>query len=163
MTVGTQRQNGRTYPFYRCPTTGDCEHRMTIGAEIAEGLVIAETKRLAGELEGRASAEQDAREDQLAAEKAQENLEAAIRAFTSVSEEAAAIERLAELTRLRDAAVAKAEHSGHLRSALTVSVDDWDNLSLEARRGLIVATIDRAVVGREGKGAGRITVYPFGE
>ena len=163
MVVGTQKQNGRSYPFYRCPPVGDCERRVTIGAEIAENALVQATKRRAREVKGEASVERDARADAEAAERAQADLDAAIRAFAGLDEEPAAIERLADLARTRDETVAKASRSRNVRSALTIDVDDWDELSVSARRSLIRTTIDRATVSSTGKGAERITVYPFGE
>ena len=161
--VGTQTQNGRSYPFYRCPPVGDCERRVTIGAQIAEDVIVEATKRRAREVKGQASAESNARTDAEAAERAQANLDAAIRAFTGLDEEPTAVDRLAELAQIRDEAVAKASLSRDVRSALTIDVDDWDDLSVGARRSLIRTTIDRATVDSTGKGAGRITVYAFGE
>lgn len=163
MVVGTQTQNGRSYPFYRCPPVGDCERRVTIGAGIAEDVIVEATKRRAREVKGEASAERTARADAEAAERAQANLDAAIRAFAGLDEEPAAADRLADLAQIRDEAAAKASLSRDVRSALTIDVDDWDDLSVSARRSLIRTTIDRATVGSTGKGAGRITVYAFGE
>jgi DNA invertase Pin-like site-specific DNA recombinase len=163
MVVGTQTQNGRSYPFYRCPPVGDCQRRVTIGAEIAEGVIVEATKRRAQEVKGEASAKGDERSDAEAAELAQANLDAAIRAFAGLEDEQAAADRLAELARVRDEAVAQASHSKDITSALTIDVDDWDDLSIGARRALIRATIERATVGSTGKGAGRISVHPFGD
>lgn len=163
MVVGTQTQNGRSYPFYRCPPVGDCERRVTIGAVIAEDVIVEATKRRAREVKGEASAKGDARADAEAAEQAQANLDAAIRAFGGLEDESAAVDRLAELARVRDEAVAKANHSKDLTSALTIDVDDWDDLSISGRRALIRATIEQATVSSMGKGAGRITVHAFGE
>jgi hypothetical protein len=114
-------------------------------------------------VKGEASAKGDVRDDADAAERAQANLDAAIRAFGGLEDESAAVDRLAELARIRDQAVAKANHSNDLTSALTIDVDDWDDLSASARRALIRATIEQATVRSTGKGAGRIAVYPFGE
>ncbi|MBS1884837.1 MAG: hypothetical protein JSS97_17960 [Actinobacteria bacterium] len=161
--VGTQTQNGRSYPFYRCPPVGDCERRVTIGAVIAEDVIVEATKRRAHEVKGEASAKDDARADAEVAEQAQANLDAAIRAFGGLEDESAAVDRLAELARVRDEAVAKANHSNDLTSALTIDVDDWDDLSVSGRRALIRATIEEATVSPTGKGAGRITVHAFGE
>ncbi|MBS1862001.1 MAG: recombinase family protein [Actinobacteria bacterium] len=163
MVVGTQTQNGRSYPFYRCPPVGDCERRVTIGAVIAEDVIVEATKRRAHEVKGEASAKDDARADAEVAEQAQANLDAAIRAFGGLEDESAAVDRLAELARVRDEAVAKANHSNDLTSALTIDVDDWDDLSVSGRRALIRATIEEATVSPTGKGAGRITVHAFGE
>ena len=41
--------------------------------------------------------------------------------------------------------------------AITVSAGDWDSLTLDERRALIAAVIERAVV-RPGRGSDRITV-----
>lgn len=163
MVVGTQKQNGRTYPFYRCPPVGYCRHRMTIGAAIAEGAVIAKTKEWGAKEEGRASAERDAQADAIAAERAQADLDAAIRAFAGLKGEAAAVARLAELTEIRDRAVARAEHSRNLRSALSISVADWEHLSLAAKRKLIRAIVRGAVVAKAGRGVERLTILPFGK
>jgi len=163
MNVGTQTQNGRKYPFYRCPTTGDCPKRVTIGAEIVEGLVIAAVKeRLANE-EGRASAAQDARRAAAMREKTQADLAAAIRAFTGLEDEEAARERLEELRQARDEAE---ERWGQLRGAsagLTVTVADWDRLTLAEKRGLVRATVESVAISNEGRGAERVTIHLFGE
>lgn len=163
MVVGTQKQNGRTYPFYRCPPVGDCKHRMTISAEIVEGVVVEATrKRLAAE-DGRASADQDAREATATHEKAQADLDAAIRVFGGLEDEPAAQERLAELRKARDLARERDEQLRGVRSALTVTMADWDKLSLEARRGLIRATVESATISPTGRGRERVTLKLFGE
>jgi DNA invertase Pin-like site-specific DNA recombinase len=163
MVVGTQKQNGRTYSFYRCPPVGDCKRRMTIGAEIVEGVVVEATrKRLANE-QGRTSAEQDAREAAAAHERAQADLNAAIRAFAGIEDEEAAKERIIELREVRDLARERDEQLGDVRSALTVTMADWDRLSLEAKRGLIRATVESATVSAAGRGRDRVTVKLFGE
>lgn len=164
MIVGTQTQHGRRYPFYRCPTTGDCEHRVAISAEVAERVVIEATKERLREVEGRASAESEQRRLDEAAATAQADLDAAIRAFAGLDGEAAAVERITELREIRDAAKAAADqHSRSLGSALTVSVDRWDDLTLTEQRGLIRSAIRAATVGRFGKGADRIAIELFGE
>ena len=161
MVVGTQTSGNRKYPFYRCPPTGDCSNRMTISAVIAERVVIEATRKELADLRGRASEENAAREAALAAEKAQADLDAALRAFAGLEDEAAARERLAELRAIRDEALAEAEHLSGLHSALTVSVKtDWDDLSREGKRGLIRAVIDSATV-HPGRGPERIRITPF--
>jgi site-specific DNA recombinase len=163
MIVGMQRQNGREYPFYRCPPNGDCTQRVTISAVMAERVVVEATKeRIKGE-EGQASAEHDAQADADAADVAQANLDAAIRAFSGLEEEPTAIERLGELRALRDEAVARWEHSRHLHSTLAVTVADWDRFSLSAKRALIRTTVKEATVSKGGKGSGRIAVKLLGE
>jgi len=163
MIVGTQRQNGRNYPFYRCPPVGDCDRRVTISATMAETVLEEAAKeRIRGE-EGRASASHEAQADAEAAAKAQADFDAAIRAFAGLDAEPAAVERLSELRETRDRAQARADHSRDLHSTLTVTVADWDRLSLKAKRGLIRATVEEATVSKGGTGAGRISVKLFGE
>lgn len=166
MVSGVQTQNNRRYPFYRCPTVGDCEKRHTIGAAIAEAVVAeAVRKRIAGK-KGSASAARDARAAAKEADQAQAVFDTAIRTFAGLEGEGAARDRLLELREDRDEKVARAEHLANLHSALTVTATDWDRLSLGAKRKLIRATVDRAVVGPvlgQGRAAERITVHLFGE
>lgn len=163
MVVGTQTTPKRVYPFYRCAPTLDCPRRMTISAQLAEKVVVRATREAIADEEGRASAETDAAEAVGAAEKAQADLDAALRAFAGLEDEVAARERLTELRTLRDEAMANAEHLRGLRSALTISVgEDWERLSLEAKRTLIRATIASATV-HPGRGPDRISVLLFSE
>ncbi|HXR61388.1 MAG TPA: recombinase family protein [Solirubrobacterales bacterium] len=163
MVIGTQKQNGRTYPFYRCPPVGDCRRRVTISAEIVEAAVVEATKeRLANE-EGRASSQEDALEAAAAHEKAQADLDAAIRAFAGFEDEEAARERLAELREARDQARDRDEQLRNASSALTITMADWDRLGLDAQRGLIRATVEAVTIGGEGRGRDRITIKLFGE
>lgn len=161
MVVGTS--NNSSYWIYRCPPNGDCQRHMTIGAEIAERVVVDEVRRTLADAEGRASVESNTREAELALERAQANLEAGIRAFTGLEDEAAVRDRLAELREVRDQAQERLDHLGGHRRVVTVNAaDDWDRLSLDARRALIRATVARAVVG-PGRGADRIAVELFSE
>lgn len=160
MVVGSSH-HGR-YAIYRCSPIGDCPRRVTISAVIAERVVTEAVRAALADVEGRASAEREAREAVAVAEQAQADLDAAIRAFSGLVDEPVAAERLDELRQARDEAVSHAEQLGGLRWAQTVSVDDWDDLSIEAKRGLITNTIRVATVG-QGRGAGRISVETFGE
>jgi site-specific DNA recombinase len=161
MVVGTQKQNGRIYPFYRCPPVGDCERRVTISAEIVEAAVVEATReRLANE-EGRASTQEDALAAAAAHEKAQADLDAAIRTFAGFEDEEAARDRLAELREARDRARDRDEQLRDASSALTVTMADWDRLGLEAQRGLIRATVEAVTIG-VGRGRDRITITLFG-
>jgi site-specific DNA recombinase len=162
MVVGTAGRTGK-YPMYRCPPTGDCRRRVSISARIIEGLVVERVRALLADQEGRASAEARGREAVVAVERAQADLDAAIRAFAGVEGETAARERLAELRAIRDAAEAELEHLGGLPSAITINAaEDWDRLSLDAQRRLIRATLERVEVG-PGRGTERVTIVPFGE
>lgn len=155
------RQND--YPVYRCPSTNDCPRHVTISAVKVEQLVVDAVKARLADAEGRASVEQNAHEAEIALERAQANLSAAIRAFAGLEGEQAAVERLAELREVRDRAQERVEHLGGQRSVVTVNAArDWDRLSLDARRALIRATVARAVVA-PGRGADRVTVELVGE
>ena len=81
MVVGMQTQNGRRYPFYRCPPIADCPKRVTIGAEMVEGLVTDTVRTALRDVQGRASAEARGREAAAGLERAQADLDAALRAL----------------------------------------------------------------------------------
>jgi DNA invertase Pin-like site-specific DNA recombinase len=161
MVVGTQTQNGRSYPFYRCGhVREDCRERAAIsGAMVEEAVVEAVKAAVAGE-EGRASAEAGVREAELGAERAQEQLDAALRSFAAagVMAEASAVERLGELRQARDSARERVEQVGGQRAAVTINAArDWDVLSYDARRALIRAVVERVTV-RPGRGPDRIDI-----
>jgi site-specific DNA recombinase len=157
MVVGTSQNR---YAFYRCPPVGDCPQRVSIGAEIAERVVVDAVKELLAGIEGQATVDggvSDAADD-LA--RKQEALGAAIRAFDGLGDEQATRDRLQELREARDQA--RERHDELVAAsapAITVSAGDWDVLTLEERRALIRAVVDRAVV-RSGRGTDRITVEP---
>ncbi len=164
MVVGTQTQNGRRYPFYRCGhVREDCPQRVTISAEMVEGLVVERVRAALSDVEGRASAEQGAREAEQTYERAQADLEAAIRAFAGLEDETAARERLAELRDERDRARDQLDRLGGQRASVVLNAAaDWDRLSLDARRALIRATVGRVTVA-PGRGTDRVTVELVGE
>jgi PHD/YefM family antitoxin component YafN of YafNO toxin-antitoxin module len=161
MVVGTA--NNSKYFLYRCPPTGDCKRRMTIGAEIAEGVVVEHVRAAIADDKGRASVEENAREAEGNLELAQADLEAAIRAFAGLQDEQAARDRLSELQASRDAAQERVDHLGANRSRIVIKgAADWDLLSLDARRALIRATVEQVLVG-PGRGADRLTVELVGK
>lgn len=156
MVVGSS--NHSRYPVYRCPPNGGCPKRVTISAELAEQVVSATVREALGKVEGRASVERNAREAEVERERAQAALDRAIRAFDGLGDEQATRDRLAELRADRDAAVERVEHLGGQRAVVALSAsEDWDRLSLAARRALIRLTVTAARV-LPGRGAGRITV-----
>ena len=64
----------------------------------------------------------------------------------------------------RDAARDQVDKLGGQRATIVINAaDDWDRLSLDTRRALICATVERAVVDTQGRGADRISVELFGE
>jgi DNA invertase Pin-like site-specific DNA recombinase len=154
------------YPIYRCPSTSDCPKHVTISAEIAERVVVDAVRAALSNAEGRASIEQGVRDADRALERAQSELDAALRTFaaTEVGDEPAAVERLAQLRDARDVALAEREQLGDTPAALTLrAARDFDHLTLDARRTLIRNTVKRATVAPGGRGAGRITLELFGQ
>jgi DNA invertase Pin-like site-specific DNA recombinase len=155
MVVGTSQGQ---YALYRCPPVGDCPQRVTISAEVAERAVVESVQDLLAGIEGRASVEGGAKDAAAELERRQEALDAAIRAFVGLGDEPAARERLQELRSKRDEARERHEQLVAASApAITVSAGDWDSLTLDERRALIAAVVDRAVV-RPGRSSDRITI-----
>jgi hypothetical protein len=146
------------YPIYRCPSTSDCDHHMTISAVIAEQTIIQHVREVLADVEGRASAEDGARraEKELAA--AQNALDAAVRAFDVLGDVESARERLQELRTAVDKAQGRVDQLGGAGASLSISGDrDWDSLTHDEQRELIRLSIRSAIVG-PGRGAERITI-----
>jgi DNA invertase Pin-like site-specific DNA recombinase len=162
MVVGKQTSNGRPYPFYRCPSVrDDCDRRVTISAEAIEALVVERVKEAIGDEEGRASLETNAAAAEDAVERAQANLDALIEMLDPL--EPAARRRLREATEQRDQARERAQRLGGQTGRKVIrGARDWDRLSLEGRRALIRATVERVDV-HPGRGLDRIDVDLFGE
>lgn len=160
MVVGTANQT--KYYIYRCPPNNDCPRRMTISAEIVEEVVTNAVREALGDLERRASAENNAREAEIALEKAQAELDAALRIFADFGDEVAAMERLSALRNARDGARERLAQLGGAGVTLTVGAGDWERLTLDERRSLIRATCERVTIG-PGRGRERISVHLFGE
>lgn len=161
-------KSGAGQLVYRCPktTSKDCDLRVTIQVELAEAAVVEAILGRFGDAEGRAAADLEATEASDIADEAQADLDAAIRAFSGVADEPAAIQRIAELRQVRDAAAERARHLSGLRSAVVLQVArDWDRLTLAERREVISAVLARAVVGRgtPGHRSDRVGVQFFDE
>ena len=157
MVVGTSQGQ---YALYRCPPVGDCPRRVTIAAEAAERAVVEAVEELLAGIEGKASVEGGVEEARADVDRCQDALDAAIRAFAGLEDEAAARERLQELRAARDEA--RERHDDLLAAsapAITLRVGDWNLLTVDERRALIRAVIDRAVVS-PGRGLDRITIEP---
>jgi len=160
MVVG--QSQGRWWS-YRCPATGSCKRKVSISAELVEGVVVDAVKTALTDVEGRASAENNVRHAMNERDRAQADMDAAIRAFAGLEDEPAARERLAELRQVRDDAQERVERLGGQRAAVTVSgAADWDRLTLDERRALIRATVERAIVA-PGRGTDRVRVQLVGE
>ncbi|HEX2103078.1 MAG TPA: recombinase family protein [Solirubrobacteraceae bacterium] len=159
MVVGSAH-NGQ-YALYRCPPTGNCKQRVTISAEKVEALVVDAVKAATADVEGRASAEQNARRVEAELDRAQQELNALIELLDPL--EPAARQRLQEATRKRDEARERVEQLGGTGASLTINTaDDWDRFSLDAKRALIRATVERVVV-HPGRGTGRVRVELVGQ
>lgn len=164
MVVGTQTHSGKPYPFYRCPNagTGDCEKRLAIGAALVEGVVADVVREAIAGMQGQASEDPDIRTAESELADAQGLLDALIEVLDP--REPKAIERLKEATATRDAAAERVETLRRRRHA-TVTIDgsaDWDDLTLDGRRALIAAVVERVVV-HEGRGPGRLSVDLFAQ
>lgn len=161
MIVGSQDRNGRRYGMYRCPPVGDCARRVAISADLVERIVVERVQELLGTMRGSASVATGAEEAAREVERAQAELDAAIRTFTGLDDESAVRERLAELRDGRDAA---RERLDELTAAANVSLivepsRDWELLTLDERRALIRAVVERVTVA-PGRGAERVVVVP---
>lgn len=154
MVIGGQNR----WPYYRCNRVReDCPQRVAISAPMAEGIVVAAVREALAGIEEGASADDDARDAEEALDRAQADLDGAIRAFSVVDGEPVALERLAQLRDARDHARARAQELRGLSRALTVSVSDWEALSFEGRRELLRLVVARAVV-MPGRGPGRVSI-----
>jgi site-specific DNA recombinase len=153
------------YPIYRCPSTSDCDHHVTISAVIAEDVVSSAVRAALADAEGRASAARNAREAANSLDQAQSSLDAALRSFaaTGLADEPAAVERLAELRQVRDDAQARVDQVGPEASRTVNAGADWDQLSSDGRRALIKAVVESATVAPSGRGAERIAVRLVGQ
>lgn len=160
LVVGTQTQGGRCYPFYRCNPTSDCPARVTISAELAEAEVVRTVRAAIEGWKGSASLDDDADAAARELERCENELDAAVRAFSGLDDVESARDRLLELQTQRDEARDRlADLQAATEPALTVSVEDWDQLSRDGQRALIRAVVDSATVS-PGRGADRITVTP---
>lgn len=158
MVVGTAH-SGR-YHFYRCNPTSDCPRRVTMSADLAEQAVVDAVRGyLANERETVIGGVLETAEHEL--EHAEAELAAAVEAFSGLDDVPAARERLLALRDARDVARDRLAETEPARGgpAVTLGGEDWDRLSLDARRSLIRALVAEAVV-KPGKGQDRITVVP---
>ncbi len=154
-------RTGRDYAFYRCASQA-CDHPVTISAEPVERLVEDAVREALKDAEGRASAESNVREAEDARERAQADLDAALRAFAGLMDEPGAVERLGELREARDGAQARRDQLGGSRVVTVNAGADWDRLTLDERRALIRATVERVTVA-PGRGPDRVSVQFVGQ
>jgi site-specific DNA recombinase len=162
MVVGTTRQQGKTYAFYRCSPLGDCPRRVTVGADLVEDAVEQEVRRLLAGMKGRASAATGANEAARELDRRQAELDFVTRTLvgSGLQTEAAAIERLTELRQARDEAALRVEGLATYDTSLVLEADrDWGLLNLDERRALIRAVLESVSVA-PGRGPERLTFEP---
>jgi hypothetical protein len=165
MVVASQDQHGKRYYMYRCSPLGDCPRRVAISATIVEDAIVEETKHLIAGMKGTATMADGVADAELALERCEQELDAAVRAFSGLEDVVAARERLLELRDARDRARDRFDElQAAARPAVTVTASgDWDSLTLEERRALIRAVIDRVDVTPGGRGRDRITIHARGQ
>jgi DNA invertase Pin-like site-specific DNA recombinase len=153
------------YPIYRCGSNNDCDRHVTISARIAEDVVSAAVRNALADIEGRASAADNAQQVILERDRTQAELDAAVRSFTTagLADEPVAVERLSELRTARDDAQARLDQMPPHTELTINAADDWEKLSLDEQRALIRATVETAVVAPVGRGAERITLRLYGQ
>lgn len=158
MVVGTSHHS--KYFLYRCPPTGDCPRRVTIGAERVEATVIGAVQRLLEGVSGSASIVDGLEDARRALGRAEADLDAAVAAFSGLDDLESARARLLDFRSVRDQARAQAERlAAASRPAVTVSAGDWGDLTLDEQRALVVAVIDRVDVA-PGRDRDRVVVQP---
>jgi DNA invertase Pin-like site-specific DNA recombinase len=145
MVVGTVRYG--QYFMYRCPPVGDCPRRVTISAPIAEATVMEAAIKLLRGIRGTASVGRKVAEAVRVFENADSELDATLRTFVALEAEPGARDRLLQLRAARDAARDRlARLQAAAGPALTVTMSNWDDLTLAEQRALIRATIEQAKV-----------------
>lgn len=160
MVVGfrTDRRYGRRYDFYRCPPVGDCPRRVTISADVVEQKIVEAVKTLLSDVSGTARAETGVAAARAEVDRLEAELDAAVRAFDGLDDMNAVREKLSALRDKRDAARDHLDDlQEHVLPIVTVTADDWNELSLDGRRGLIRATIATARVA-PGNSPDRVTI-----
>lgn len=148
LVVGTQRQNGRSYPFYRCASVReDCPRRVTISAQIVEQIVINETRRHLDGAIGARSVAENVRHARAVLQRAQDALDTGIRTLADFADEPAAIQQLRQLRDARDEARQRVESLGDPDDTLLLLLDeDWDDLSVADQRRCIRAVFASVIV-----------------
>ena len=158
MVIGSTDQNAKRHYFYRCSPVGDCPKRVTISADLVESVVVDAVRQALEGVRGTATVADGTDEAERALERAEAELEAAVRAFTGLEDVDAARERLLELRDARDRERDRlAELQAATAPAVTVTAGDWDLLTLDEQRALVRAVVDEARVA-PGRGRERVTV-----
>jgi hypothetical protein len=156
------------YTVYRCPRNGkggeQCKARVSISAPTAEDVVIEYVRRAIGGVRGEASSSTGVAACKRALEEAQGVFDSAVQAFADFTDEPSVHAKLDGLAEQRDAARDRYEQAAAADedARVIVTANEWDELTLDERRRLIRAVIERVEVRRGGRGVERLTVVPKG-
>lgn len=163
MVIGSTDQNGKRHYFYRCSPVSDCPCRVTISADLAEQVVVEAVQELVAGIHGSATVEVGAEDAERDLDRCEQELVAAVRAFSGLEDVDAARQRLLDLREQRDRARERlAELQAAAGPAVTVTAGDWSLLTLDEQRALIRAVIDSVTVA-PGRGRDRLAVHPRGQ
>jgi DNA invertase Pin-like site-specific DNA recombinase len=142
---------------YKCSGMNEgCPRRVAINADAVDAAVRDVVQAAYAGIVGSASADSDAVAAVAELQRAQGELDAAIRTLAVVGDEPAAIERLAALRAARDEAQARANRLRGQVDARTIDVGDWERLTLSTRRRAVKAHIDAVFVAPGSGGADRL-------
>jgi hypothetical protein len=150
-----------TTAIYRCGAhAGDpCPRRVTISAPMVESLVVDVVRDVLADDEGRASAAENLREAEAERDAAAAARAATVAAFDGLADDvSAAREKLARLRAAEEEAQARVDRLGGTAADRTVTVEDWDLLTIEERRSLIRAVVASVEVAPGRGGVHRCTV-----
>jgi DNA invertase Pin-like site-specific DNA recombinase len=144
---------------YACPGGLECDTPATISSRIAENTIITYVKRRLQGISEAHSADDIVQTASDALERAQAARDTAIEAFDGLGDVPAAAAKLKALQVAADSAQVDLDAAKDQQdvTTLVVSVDDWDDLTVEGRRGLIQAVIEAATVA-PGRGSDRVTI-----
>lgn len=164
LVVGTQTQNGRCYPFYRCVPSSDCPARVTIGAELVEAMIVDYVKDRIQGMRSTVSSAIGLEDAEREFDRAERDLDAAVEAFTGLEDVESARARLVELRDHRNQARERLDQlQAAVVPAFTIgATGNWDELNIDGQRALIAAVVDRADVA-PGRGRDRVAIHPRGE
>jgi DNA invertase Pin-like site-specific DNA recombinase len=149
-----------TYESYRCPPTGDCKNRVAISTKIVEGFIERNTKWILSEFEGSASDDHFVAQAERDLETAQKATEAFVEGSDGL-EGPAIRKKLTSLVEGEEAAKAKLDQlRGNAQTVRQITtMRDWDDLTLDDKRGLVKALYETigVVDAKEKRGEDRVT------
>jgi DNA invertase Pin-like site-specific DNA recombinase len=140
-----------TYWMYRCPPHGPCTEGSTIGADRVEAFVTETFLQGVRGIIAKGVERADVAELAEAARKAEEAYEAAGLAFAGHEDVQAFNDRLQQLRAAWDGARAALEQARSREDLPTLNIaliDDWQDLSVDERRRLLRAGLERIEVKR---------------